>query len=136
MSGCGPRGTAGVATTVAREWADGRANTVAVDLGKMLVGRVPIIGSVEPSMVTQEIRAELNCSFSRLVASENRGRYILTATASAGPKINAPRLPPKAYDISAKYEFTVDTQRGRGVSYQMDMGGVIIEDRSAFLGTE
>ncbi len=136
MSGCGSRGPAGVATTVAQEWTAGRADTVAVDLGKMLVGRVPIIGSVESSMVTQEIRAELNWSFSRLVASENRGRYLLIATASAGPKINAPRLPPKACDISAKYELTVDTQRGRDVGYQMDMDGVIIEDRSAFLGTE
>ena len=103
MSGCGPRGPAGVATTVAREWADGRADTVAVDLGTMLVGRFPIIGSVEPSMVTEEIRAELHWSFSRPVATEKRGRYLLTAKASARPKINAPGLPPKAYDISAKY---------------------------------
>ena len=125
-----------MATTVAREWADGRADSVAVDFGTMLVGRFPVIGSVEPSMVTQEIRVELNWSFSRPIASENRGRYFMTATASARPKINAPGLPPKAYDISAKYELTVDTQRGRVVGYQMAMDGLIIEDRSAFLGAE
>ena len=93
------------------------------------------MGSVDPSVIEEQMRAELHWSFTSPGATRVEGRYRVIATAGARPRIDAPRLPPKSYDISAKYGLTVDTRLKKVAACRLDLSLVNISGRSAFVDT-
>ena len=117
----------------AREWADTGSAAVAGDFSHVLMSRFPVMRGAGEDVIKEEIQRVLSWSFSSPSAGNHQDQYEVIATATARPTLAPPSMPMRSYDISARYELTVDA-RGRGViSYELDLSRVSVKDRTSFV---
>lgn len=130
LAGCGPGGPGGVASDTARAWTETQTELAALDATKTLLSEYPILGTINESEVKDAVLVAFHWSLSQLASAGNDGQYSIKIKASSRPRVMAPNMTPRAYDISWNYTLTVDAVRQVVVGYVVDTSATKITDRS------
>ena len=117
------------ALEAARGWVDSSVDAIADEIVELMIGEVPVVGSLASNVVAGQIHDQMTWSYSEPL-NESGKIYLVTATVSVEPKVDLPLLGSKTYEVKLPFDLRIDVGSGEVTRWSPDLTEASVNEKS------